>query len=212
MSARLRTAAALGLIGALALGGSAQAGHKAKHKPAPAAPPVCNLLEDPKDDGTVDKGALEIVGGDIATSAKELTTVIRVAKAAKSSTSAPTGLKWQMVFSVGDANLFASVLSDQANGVTANFGYFGDTGGKIEGTATGVIDEAKNEIRVTVPTGAFSTATIKPGMKITKIGASAVSVLQAPTGAANLRLFSNDSATTEKTYDVGAASCVVVGK
>jgi hypothetical protein len=212
MSARLRTAAALGLIGALAVGGAAQAAPKGKAKPAPA--PVCNLLEDPKDDGTVDKGALEIVGGDIATTAKELTTVIRVAKAAASSTTAPTGMKWQMTFTVGDAKLFASVLSDQANGVTANYGYFDPTSGSgsIEGTATGVIDTTKNEIRVTVPTSAFSTATIKPGVKITAIGASAVSVLQAPTGAANLRVFSNDTAATEKTYDAGAPSCVAVGK
>lgn len=210
MSVRLRTAVAVGLVSALALGGAAQAAPK-KAKPKPV-PPTCNLIVDPKDDGTIDKGALEITGGDIATSAKELTAVIRVAKAAKSSSTAPTGLKWQMVFSVGDADLFASVLSDQVNGVTANYGYFDGTSGKIEGTAAGVIDEAKNEIRVTVPTGAYSKATIKPGMKITKIGASAVSVLQAPTGIANLRVFSNDSATTEKAYAVGTPSCVVVGK
>ncbi|MCU1672094.1 MAG: hypothetical protein JWN77_207 [Frankiales bacterium] len=204
----VRPALALALCATVVGGGVAGAAPKAKPK---AAPPVCNLLEDAKDDGAVDGGALEIVGGDIATSKKQLTAVIRVAKASTSSTTAPTGLKWQMIFSVGDANLFASVLSDQLNGVTANYGYFDGTSGNIEGTATGVIDQAKNEIRVTVPTGAFSTASIKPGVKITKIGASAVSVLQAPTGVANLRVFSNDSAATEKTYDAGAASCVAVG-
>lgn len=120
-----------------------------------------------------------------------------------------------MYFSVGDADLFTSVESDQVHGVTASYGHVthqeSPTGLygfyiSFDGRAPVVIDEVRNEIRATVPIRNYSTATIKPGMRISNLSATAEGTLLGG------QVYLNDSATTEKPYDVGAPSCVVVGE
>ena len=191
---------------ALVAGGAAVA--------APKAKPVCNLVTDAADDGMVDNGTLEIVSADIVTTKKTVTTVVRVANADLSKGTIPTGSKIQFTFTAGDSDLFTGVTYDPVNGLDGYWGHQGDTGGEIEGAVTPVVDAAKKEIRVTVPTSAFSTGMLKPGSPLTDLGANADVIIATPKAAlqGNVRPFSNDTATSDKTYTAGAPSCVVPGK
>jgi hypothetical protein len=205
MSALMRRGALAGaLCLAVVAGGAAVAAPKA----------ACNLVTDKAGDGLVDQGALDVISADIATNKKTVTTVVRVANADLSKGTIPTGAKIQFTFTAGDQALFTGVTYDPVNGLDGYWGHQGDTGGVIEGSVTPVVDAAKKEIRVSVPRGAYSTADLKPGVELTKLGANADVIVATPKQViqGNLRPFSNDTATSPQTYVAGARSCVAVGR
>jgi len=212
---KIRSAAALGLISALALSGVAQAAPKPKPKPAPAAPPVCNLVMDTKGDGTgfllTDQNylpndpQLDLVSGDIASDAKTVTAAIRTDALALSDSSAPTGRAYYANFVVGEAKLFLSVALDGAGAATYSAG-FTETRRTSLGEVTGVLDMAKKEIRITAPLSIFGDkAKITPGTKIVDLN------LLAQRYVGN-RAAGGVTPSGGKVYTAGAPSCVVPGK
>ncbi|MDP9100989.1 MAG: hypothetical protein M3N21_02435 [Actinomycetota bacterium] len=245
MSVRLiRTAAVIGILGVVGSTGLADARPKPKPK---AIPPVCNLVSDPAPDGhqfyagnvdshlnpvptTGQDDTMDVVTADLATDAKNLTTVIRMRKAARSSSSSPTGIQWQFNFNADGYQLFTAVTSDPVNGLQGTFGYFDKTVGgySIAGKATAVVDPATNEVRVTVPLATLNSPTgtaggagaaIKSGTKFDTMIASAggAVIINSPGGPISGTLLTNgmpsgEVDTSDKTYVGGSPSCVVVGK
>ncbi|MBC7373347.1 MAG: hypothetical protein H7323_05090 [Frankiales bacterium] len=197
---RLALALALAVTGVTAFGASA----------APAPKPVCNLITDPTGDVTVPSANLDIVSADIASDARRLTGVIRVSKLATSDGTAPTGVAYSFYFKLpGSAvqyYLLASVEPAPVGATTFEFGTV-ETGNSLTpiGPATGVIDLAKSEVRITAPT-TLGSVKVKPGSKIVS--------LQAFTQRRFVVLLSGADSTEldeSKTYTAGTRSCVTPG-
>lgn len=211
MRARLlRPALTAGLLGVLATAGLAGA--------APAKP-ACNLVQDPKGDGTgfvftdedylPNDPNLDLISGDIATDAKTVTAVIRTDALAMSDPAAPTGRAYYANFFVGGKQLYLAVRLDAAGNGTYTGGHIENTRQGL-GAATGVIDVAKKEVRISAPLSLFaSQASLKPGTKITDLNLLAQRYIGAAGPGATP---SADAAEGGKTYTAGAKSCVVVGK
>jgi hypothetical protein len=203
------------LVGSVIAGGAATAAPKKKVKPVP---PICNQIVDEKGDATAgaisasNEPSWDVVTADIASDAKMLTTVIRVDKLAKSTSSDPLGSQWRFDFFVGDTNLYTQATSSPF-GDRFVVGYTDTTSHAIANSgATGVFDEAKNEVRVSAPLSAFDAqAKITPGTKLTQLAASAGDFVNTaggnPSGS-----FQADDATGAKPYASGALTCVAVGK
>jgi hypothetical protein len=212
MHIRPRTVLAASMAAAVALAGGAVA--------APAkAVPACNLVTDDKGDGTgflltdrdylPNNPNLDLVSGDIATNAKQITAVIRTDALTLSDSQSPTGRAYYANFLVGDKTLFLAARLDGAGSALYTGGYISGTRTSL-GDATGVIDVAKKEVRITAPLSLFAPqAAIKPGTDINELNLlSQRFVGAAGTGATP----SADAATGGKSYKAGDKSCVVVGK
>ncbi|MDX6197657.1 MAG: hypothetical protein QOJ79_808 [Actinomycetota bacterium] len=218
-----RPAVAVLFASSVVVGGVAHAA------PAKVAP-VCNLVEDAKDDTFAlryqetihDVGgpglygpaepALDIVSADVAADAKTITAVLRVNKLAKSASSAPGGLSYRVQFSApgeSDENMYLSAATTGAadtfaagtRAITANLST------KLA-DATGVFDLAKNEIRISVPLATFAAQGVKVGTPLSFSGLDQTSARLTPTGSSSFA----DVALSEKGYKVGTPSCVVPGK
>jgi hypothetical protein len=218
----LRSLTAVALGASVILAGAAVA--------APKAQPVCNLVEDAKDDTFAlryqetihDLGgpglygpaepALDIVSADVATDAKTITAVLRLNKLAKTASSAPGGLSYRVQFSApgeSDENMYlsasttgtADTFAAGTRAITANLST------KLT-DATGIFDVTKNEIRISVPLATFAAQGVKAGVPLSFAGLDQTSARLTPTGTSSFA----DVALSDKTYKVGAPSCVAVGK
>ena len=206
----VRPALAIAVGAGLVIAGSAGAVTKPK--------PVCNLVKDAAGDATAgltsvsNEASWDVLSGDVATSKKALTTVIRVAKLTKSTSSAPEGSQWRFDFHVGEVNLYTQATSTPF-GDAFIAGYTDSTSHSFaDSGATGVFDTAKNEVRVTVPLSAFSDkASIKPGGHLATLAASAGDYVNVAGGSPSGSIQADD-AEGSKDYIAGASSCVVVGK
>ena len=202
---------------------------------AASAKPVCNLVSDPSGDanlsGVPGGAGDDIVSADIATDAKTLTGVVRMAGLAAND---PEWLNGRAYFAEFTAPGSADVLFVQARayptGTIWSYGYSGvDPTSGINtsytlGPATGVIDEAKKEVRISAPLKGFidgAKAKIGPGTKLKGLGARVyrqggqglgpsqeVGGTRVPLSGLNVLL---DDA-VGGTYVMGTRSCVVVGK
>lgn len=212
--------------------GVATAAPKAKPKPVK---PVCNLVVDDTGDaelagvpgGTGD----DIVSGDVASDGVTVTGVVRTASLAVND---PEWLNGRAYFAEFTAPGSADVLFLQARnyptGVIYSYGYSGvDPTSGINtsytlGSATGTIDTAKKEVRISAPVKGFvdgAKAKIAKGSKLSGLGArvyrqggqglvpsQTVNGTRVPLGGFNVLL---DEA-TGSSYVVGHPSCVAVGK
>jgi hypothetical protein len=192
----------------------------ASHAAPRPKPKVCNLVVDPAGDSApVASDAVDIVGGDIASDSRKLTAVIRLKKWADTEPTAPLGRVYQINLTGqgGETYAFMSYFTTPA-GASFKYGYHDattnvDTG---TGTATGKVDPAKNEIRMTVPVGSLSqmgTGSFKSGARITGIEITVGRWLGAYASADVYGGFTSpaDSAAAEKSYTGGSLSCVKVG-
>lgn len=212
----LRAATTAGVLGLVASAGLAAA--------APAPKPVCNLIDDPKDDtflvraqdgaGTYgpQEDSLDIVTADVATDAKTLTGVIRVKSLAAAAATSPGGASYDINFTTpsSPSPLYVRAVVPSTGEPTAEAGsresLVVTSVSAALGAGTVVVDEAKNEVRFSFPLDHFkAVGGLKPGAKLT-FG-------DITTGrAAGSRAVFADAATSTKTYTVGAPSCVAVGK
>ncbi|MBK5307368.1 MAG: hypothetical protein JJD92_11835 [Frankiaceae bacterium] len=214
MSARLRPLLASAVIGVVAATGAVHA--------ASAKPPVCNLVTDAVGDangtflqegvaGAPSEDAVDIVSADLASKGKKLTTVLRVKKLAASSPTAPGGLHWKFFFSVAGTQIYTQAIAAAGAAPAFTFGTIDETTGTSTslGAAEGVLDTAKNEVRITVSTGSLPES-VKPGTKIDTFAPNAGRFI----GNDAVLTFSDstDLATSDRTYVAGAPSCVKVGK
>jgi hypothetical protein len=144
--------------------------------------------------------ALDLRSADVANNAKTVTVVFRLAKLGGGDTTAPAGrfynFSWVWASSGVAQNIAARITP---------------TGNTFSDNATGVVDLAKNEIRVNQPIdGMLGHPLFAKGEKMTQ--------LEVETDLANPALFVpttftalGDRATSKKVYPVGAPSCVKVG-
>lgn len=208
-----RTVISLAAIALVASG--AGAADAAKRKPPP---PPCKTVTDATGDS--EYGApLDIVSGDLASNAKTVTAVFRLAEMSKSNSDAPTGQGYYFDFTPAGAAT-PIYLSYTVTPTTESFNY-GWVDGSIHrslGSATGVYDAAKKEVRVSAPVGAWTTyGNPKVGTKILGLTMTSYWVLGAyvpnpatgsTTGGGSLQ--TADDA-VGKTYVAGSPTCVTVG-
>lgn len=228
MRATALTLAALMAASGLAAG--AEAATKPKPKPVPK---VCKLIVDAPGDSAASAApgdeAVDIVGGDFASNGKQITAIIRVAKIVETNPNSPLGQSYFMVFGVKGTDDVLSVSAGlYPTGREFKFGYQGvdpNTGVNTSytlGDATGVVDTAKNELRITADISKFPQAKfLKPGGVVSSMTAEARRVYgqravpsqdaggaRVPLGGVTLTF---DTAEGKK-YTLGAPSCVAIGK
>ena len=204
---------------------------------APKAKPVCNLITDAKGDSAYaavsGSDGDDIVSADIASNGTTITSVLRAAAIATPDPQAPLGRNYTVLFTPpksgdllymsartypqGTKFLFGYQAMDPTSGVNTNYAL---------GDATGVVDTAKGEVRVSVPIKAFvdgAKAKIAPGTKLGGLSAtidriagqgfvpSQVLVPGTPRAPLGGLLLPFDDA-AGGTYVMSTPSCVVVGK
>jgi hypothetical protein len=208
---KLRPVLALGVCAALAAAtGVAGAATKAK--------PVCNLVVDAKGDGGVATGSddVDLVSADIASNAKVVTAVLRLAGDPSSvNPQAVGGKNYYLSFTApgSDQPQFLSAEFDPVAGAAYHSGYEEDVNGVGNKTSDtdAVLGSVKgNVITITAPLSAFSSrVSLKPGKKLTGLTAEVFAMIG--TGATGGLLVNADDA-TGSSYTTGAPSCVVPGK
>lgn len=208
----------------------------AKPKPAAAAP-VCNLVADPKGDakynGVPGAAGDDIVSADVASDATTITGVLRLAGLSASDPNAPFGRGYFVLFSAPSSadQLFVSART-YPQGTKFVYGYQGvDPNSGINtsytlGDATGVVDTAKGEIRISAPVKGLvdgAKAKLASGVTLKALAATSYRIVgqgfvpsQSPApGAPRVPLggflLPFDDAAGGK-YVMGAPSCVAVGK
>lgn len=175
-----------------------------------AAPNVCFLIADDKGDVTLPSNNLDIVSADVGTSAKSITAVIRVAALAAelADSTAPTGYAFNFRFSAPGSDtplyLLGSIQPGALAGTAFEFGWMDGNFLTKTGDAKGVIDQSRNEVRITAPLAFGGRAKLTKGAKITN--------LQAITQRRFVVLLSGSDSTVideKKTHTVGTSTCVV---
>jgi hypothetical protein len=226
------------LAASLVLVGGAGTAVSASAAPAKAkVKAVCNLVQDDKGDANVG-GAVpgadgdDIVTADIASDKASITGVVRTAALAAVDPQAPLGRSYFVEFTApGRADVLFLSARTYPTGTQFVYGYSGvDPTSGINtsytlGQATGVIDAAKGEVRITAPIASFITgakAKLGPGAKLSAVsskvyrifGQGVVPSQTAPTGqripVGGLNLLLDDAA--GGSYVMSTPSCVVVGK
>jgi hypothetical protein len=207
-----RPALCLALAASLLGAGVANAVTKPKPKP------VCNLIKDDSGDASLQPpvpsdDSLDIVGGDLASDAKNVTAVIRIKDLSATSVASLSGRNYYFLFSVPTSEnpIYFSYESD-ATGNAAAFGTLvpnATTGVGTytsAGTATATLVPEKNEIHLTVPVSTLGVVgKVKPGTKVTGMSISTTQVL-------GVLVAEIDTADAAKSYVAGALSCVKPGK
>lgn len=227
---RTRTTLAVTIAGAALLAPVAHAAAK------PTVKVVCNLITDAaKDtfavraqDGTApgpQEDGLDILSMDVASDAKVLTAVVRVAKLATTVQSAPNGIDFRIAFTLPGqdptkGNFFLNART--ASGTPSFLLGFRTVVAQGQSTTakladgTGTFDLAKNEVRFSVPVSAVKSGDVAlaTGSVLSFAGLDQTSARQAavnPATGIGTATFA-DVAATENTYKAGAKSCVIPGK
>jgi hypothetical protein len=225
---RTRAIGALAIVAALAGTATTQVANAAKVKP------VCNLITDPKGDSNLDgvpgEGTVDIVSADIASNAKTLTAVVRLADLQNPDPESPLGLAYYLEFNVpGSSAVWFLTARLYPTGNHFFFGYQGPDPllplNTLYATdaVTGVVDTAKKEIRVSAPLSVVNKSVkVHSGVKLSGLVASAYKVLgqglvpSQNVGPGRLPLGglseTYDTAPSSKIYVMGTPSCVAVGK
>ena len=228
---RTRTALAITLAGAALLAPVAHAATK-------PVKPVCNLITDtPKDtfllrsqDGQGAYGpqedGLDILSMDVASDAKTLTGVVRVAKLATKVQSAPGGIDFRIGFTLPGqdpttGNFFLNARADSSGapsfllGLRTVVAQGQSTTAKLV-DATGTFDTTKNEVHISVPVSAVKSGSVSlaTGSILSFAGLDETSARQVavnPATGVGTATFA-DVTNSETTYKAGTKSCVTPGK
>jgi hypothetical protein len=211
-----RPALALALVASVAAAGAAGAVVK-----NPAPQPVCKLIVDDAGDASLQApipsdDSIDLTGADLASDTKNVTAVLRIKNLGATSPLQVTGRNYYFEFTPAKAQfpVYFSYEEDFSAPLLGGVFSYGDlepgTGGvptyTRKGDATGVIDSAKNEIRISVPTSAVQAlGNVKAGSKISSLSASTTAVL-------GVLVADVDTAEATKPYVAGYPSCVKPGK
>lgn len=201
MRPSLRTALALSAAASVLLAGGATA--------APGKP-SCNLITDPAGDTTGPSTALDIVSGDVASTAKTFTAVIRLVALAESDLSSPTGIAWGMRFTSPRSELPYYLLATKFQGSDVEFTYGQVDGTTLEelGVGSGKVDLAKKEVRIHAPAKALG---LKPGMTLTALQAQGRRAIGNPNAATLYTNADTSDPNAAGEYAVHGQSCVKPG-
>ena len=183
----------------------------------PVVKPVCNLVKDDAGDASIQPpipsdDSVDVLGGDLASDAKKVTAVIRVKNLAATSPAMVTGRNYYFQFTPPKATypVYFSYETDPTTPLLGGVFNWGDlepgTGGvptyTTKGSATGVIDSAKNEIRITVPVSDVgSVGSMKVGGKVSTLSVNT-------TDNFGVVVATVDDAAGSKPYIAGSPSCV----
>ena len=206
---------------------------------APKVAPACNTITDPAGDtfavraqdgegvyGPQDDN-LDVVGGDLVSDGKVVTAVIRIKKLSRTIQTSPTGFTASLGFFIGGGDTQVRLYGVLVNGQDDRFevgSIAGDalpnTPSTYVGDATGVVDLAKNEVRITAPAALLAPfGELKPGTLLTPNEAESATVARGvpaitktPGQPMSSRGPFADIAAGGKGIKVGAPSCVVPGK
>jgi hypothetical protein len=230
---RNRLVSVLAIVGVLGAATVAEAATGAKVKP------VCHLITDPKGDSTLSPtggggvpgdATSDVVSADIASNAKTLTAVIRLAGLQNPDPESPLGMAYYVDFTApGDSTLYFLTARLYPTGNHFFFGYEGSDPilplntlyAVTEGT--GVVDTAKGEVHISVPLSAIAkTVKLAKGEVLSGLTATSYRIFgqgvvpsqnvgpaRAPVGGLSEQM---DTAVSRSTYTLGQASCVKVGK
>ena len=187
-----------------------------------ATKPVCNLVTDAGGDATgapvtgtpgvtPNGAAYDITSLDVANDKANFTGVIRVTTLSKTSSNAPTGLHWTVGFAVAGETYQLSAHNDPAGGETYELDSVDvpNNSYSMLSEATGVLDIAKNEVRISVPVSAIPTK-VTSGSKITDITGTTGAYYSVPLVVSAED--GTDTAAGGSSYVAGAKSCVTPGK
>ena len=201
--------------------------------------PSCNTITDPKGDtfavrsqdgagayGPQEDG-LDITSADLASDGKVVTAVVRIAKLSRTIALSPTGMTTGVEFIIGGSDqvvrLQAVLVSGQADRFEVTeiaSDAVPNTPSTYVGEAKGVVDLAKNEVRITAPAALLAPyGDLKPGTPLFPNDAQSATTSRAvppitttPGQPATTRGPFADVAAGGKAIKVGAPSCVVPGK
>lgn len=214
----IRPVLCLALVASVSAVGAAGAATKPKPKPLK---PVCNLIVDDKDDANFLGEApndpnVDIVSGDVASNAKMITAVLRLASFSETDPQAPLGRGYYLLFNAPGLDFpiyFNFQITPDLKRYTWGTRETLATGSGSyvrKGVATGAIDTAKGEIRISVPVAEVGTVgVVKPGAKFTNLTANSTVVIG--TSATGGLVSTVDEATGAKPYVSGYPSCVKPG-
>jgi hypothetical protein len=179
---------------------------------------ACNLVVDRTGDGSDLAGSnesLDIVSADLASDATTITAVLRVKKLLETSPTTPQARNYYLLFTSKKpvARLFLTATLYQ--GGVARYGWgtvapvdplgvltLYDDGQGVLNQATGSLDLAKNEIRISALVSDLSAkGSVKPGEQITRIQADTFYTV------GNF-IFEADTAQAKSPYVAGSPSCV----
>lgn len=154
--------------------------------------------------------ALDLVMGDVGSDKKTVTALVRVDKLARPAPTSPTGTVYEvrLLTAAGDKTY---TLWAHVTGATATYGVgtVNDvTAAQLvesTGTATGVVDMAKSEIRISAPLTALGSPKIGSNLDMAEI------VVKRSAGNQYYGRFA-DSGAGLKPYKIGSPTCVPVGK
>lgn len=180
-----------------------------------AAAPTCLLVTDGTNDVfPVNSGLLDVVSADIASNAKQITGVIRVATDLKfDDRTWPVGRVYRLTFRGGKSPVYFSYVTTPTahdawyghEAESQNAGYLGRATVKIVG----------NELRMTAPVSGFAKyGSFKPGATIGSISVwtqRLVGYYTQPEQYTQVAPKNADDAATSRTYVAGRSSCVRVG-
>jgi hypothetical protein len=208
-----------------------------------AAKPACHIITDPAGDtfavrtqndppagdphyGPQDD-SLDVVSGDLASDGKVVTAVIRIKKLSRTVQTSPTGITASLGFLIGGSDTVVRLYAVLTTGQTDRFevsaissGALANTPATYVGDAHGVVDLAKNEIRITaLGTLLAPYGTLKPGTPLfpnenesATVGRNVPSGTKTQGQPMTTRGPFADIAAGGKAIKVGAPSCVVPGK
>jgi hypothetical protein len=158
------------VLAATLAAGCAGTGALAATRPVPK--PVCHIIKDDAGDAQYNNvpgdGNDDVVSGDLASDGKTVTGVVRLAALAQPDPMAPFGQGFFVRFTPRgtDKVLFVSART-YPQGTSFVYGYAApdpNTGVNTSytlGTATGVVDTAKKEVRISAPAAGFAAAGVK---------------------------------------------------
>lgn len=211
-----RPALCLALVASLAAAGVAGAATRPKPKP------VCKLVVDDQGDASFlgfapNDANVDIVSADVASDAKTVTAVLRLASFSEMDPQAPLGRGYYVLFNAPGSE-FPVYFNFQITPDLKRFTWgsretlaTGSGSYVKKGDAVGVLDAAKKEIRISAPVSAVTAvANVKPGAKLTNLTANSTMVLG--TSATGGLVSTVDQAESAKSYVAGYPSCVVPGK
>ncbi len=204
---------------------------------------ACNLIEDPAGDTFVartqdappaggpqygpQEDSLDVISGDLASDGKIVTAVVRIAKLSRSIQLSPTGITAGVDFLIGNSTDVVSMRAVLVSGQPDKFevswkpdGHTANVPVNYLGEVTGVVDEAKNEIRIHAPAELFvDHGPVVMGQKlIPNETESATAARAVPPGTATkdgpmtTRGPFADVAKSGKPAVIGAKTCVPIGK
>ena len=210
---------------------------------APKVAPSCNTITDPAGDtfafrtqndppagspayGPQDDN-LDLISADLASDGKVVTAVVRIKKLSRTVQTSPTGLTAAIGFLIGSGDTVVRLQAVLATGQADRFEVSAIPPDNLPnqpstyvGDVTGVVDLAKNEVRITAPAAMLAPyGTLKPGTPLIPNDAESATVSRGvpaitstPGQPMTTRGPFADIAAGGKAVKVGAPSCVVPGK